>query len=164
MSKQIRFVQDEADTIEFLAFLDSLPICINLSSGILRPSLAETLILDCMNTYSCQLLLVPAQRSGEVYVNNYKDVISGNAIECSNSVKGNPLSRTYECGRIYIHKNGCGTYDSLLLSLYTQICLYIKRNYIYGSKTGIYWGKNILEKSRAQQCNVMQQGKTVTFS
>jgi hypothetical protein len=116
-----------------------------------------------MNSFACQFYIISARSDSKQYAFDYRDVTSGVAIEFSNTCKGTPNSRNYESGRIYLRESECGKFDPCLLHLYEKMRLFIKKNYIYSKNSRLYWGKSMLDNTKAKNYNATCQGKIVVF-
>lgn len=163
MSKQVRFVHDEEDALLFLKYLQNISVGIVDASGPLSLDLSMDKIVQNMNSFGGQYYIYPQNTEGLMASGQYSDVLYGFAVEFSNSYKGNALSRNYECGRLYIHPTEDGTYEPAVLDLFSQLAVYIKKNYHFSKNERLYCGKSLEAHIISRKKNATVNGKIVSI-
>lgn len=139
MGKQISFLHTQEAAANLLKKVERLNGRIIVNGYAHLPSHVEKDIILQMNSFFCQYAIIYApQQTVESYRTD-ASVNAGTAIEFLNCCKGNPLSRTYEVGRLYIVKDCHGQYDPSTHALYTQLCKYIKKCYNFDSHSQVYF-------------------------
>ena len=130
MSKQTHFVHIEEDIHSFLSFLEQEGGWIIWGGRVYKPFDLERQMMEKMGTDRRQYQITTRETLAAGW---------GQAIELSNCYRGNPLSRTYEIGRIYLTKTENGTYDEELLALFQKLHSYIRKTYSYSRNAQIYY-------------------------
>ncbi len=145
MGRQIEFVHIEDDMISFLSAVEKGGGYIVCNGTAKLPLIYSNEIISQMATPVSQHGIVPTN----MFSNGF-GVLPGNAVEFTNCIKGNSLSRVYEVGRLYISPAPDGKYDPALLKLFDSIRKYIKQNYIYSKSAKIYYSP--LFKEQYDRC------------
>ena len=140
MSVQISFIHSERDAIDLSEELIRYNCIMLKENGNVCDNIAKTLY-DDMQTEGHMFWLA---RPKETILDVSLPIWIGHMIELKNCVKGNPDSRTYYDGRLYLPKTRDGNYNCEIKDIFEEIRKYIKRNYYY-SKHHIYLGPDFLE-------------------
>jgi len=135
MSMQIRFFHSEQDSLAFAEELGKYPCQMFDQAGNLCKEPEITLHED-MQTEGHMFWLAksPAFLS------------AGRAIELNNCAKGNPASRTYRDGRLYLTKTEENCYDDDMKRIFEGLRKYIRKNYIYSPENRLYFGPDFYAK------------------
>lgn len=156
MGSQIYFVHTEADIPSFLSVLEAENGLILFQGSAFSPEYLESEILRQMCTDRGKFDIVLSNKP-------YQGVLSGSGIEFLNCSKGNPLSRTYEVGRLYMCKQDSGEYDQNIYALYKKLCMYIKKHYVYSKDSKIYFSQTFLSKYNHHVLHVTRLGRPIRF-
>lgn len=141
MGRQIEFIHIEEDIPPFLAAIEKCGGSIVSDGDVKLPLVYSEVLISQMATSVSQCGIVPSNMHSDHF-----SVISGNVVEFTNCSKGNPLSRVYEAGRLFILLTSDGVYDPDLLKLFDAMREYIKANYCYSKSTKIYYSPSFKEK------------------
>jgi hypothetical protein len=162
MGRQIHFVHTEENINDILTFIEQEGGYFLWDNCAQKPKNLINDIIAQMGTSSSTYAIVVSSHLGNI-ANPNSAYTSGAAIEFSNCCKGNPYSRTYEVGRIYITQSNEGVYDEELNALYKKIYTYIRRNYIYSTKAKIYYSKEFAYYYNRQYFYVTRAGWRLTL-
>lgn len=143
MSMQIYFFHSERDSANFAEELSKYHCQMFDQSGNLCQE-TETALHDDM------------QNEGHVFrITNSPDSLSiGRAIELKNCAKGNPYSRTYHEGRLYLTKTEENCYDDGMKRIFEGLRKYIRKNYRYCPEYQLYFGPDFFS-SIIQKSNIL---------
>lgn len=138
VSRQVYFVHTDLDVHRFLEVIQTHHGRFVVEGKLIHPLDLEESILTGMASDCSRFYL--ADESLE-----YAGALDGVSVEFKNCTKGNPLSRTYELGRLYLRRNSLGQYDAAALALYQKLSSFIKRNYNYSKNAHVYASRHFME-------------------
>lgn len=158
MGRQIEFVHIEEDIIPFLAAIERCGGFIVHNGEVKLPSAYSETIITQMSAPVSQFGIV----STDLFSGSFC-VSSENVVEFTNCKKGNPLSRVYEAGRLFVSPTSNGTYDPHLLKIFDAMREYIKQNYCYSKSAKVYYSYSFKEQYDRSYYYASKTGRRITL-
>ena len=140
MSRQIYFIQSEADADAFIAEVYRRKGQLVDARMLLTQSESLTVLRRNVQTNFCRFQIMP-----EVNINDVSLDIKQRNIEFLASVRGSTQSHTYHTGRLYLSEL-LGAVTPELVYFYNGLRYYIRKSYVYCKRQQIYFGPTFLEK------------------
>lgn len=147
MSRQISFYHTEQDALRLLQFAGSRDGLVFDDEMLLPASSVPERLHGKMNTFSCTFHLYPSSLTKQLNTVPSKYEM----VEFMNCTRGDSDSRTHELGRLYLAPAWDGSYAAETVKLYEALRRYIKANYRYAKKSGVYVSPEFLEKALSQE-------------
>ena len=160
MGYQVYFLQSENDAIQFLDLLVGLNAVIWTGNTLKLPIDLQGEIVNQMASYMCKYIILPPSASQSMDVNGPPGLLGIEFLICC---KKNPLSRTFETGRLYYNANANNPHNAQTLALYRKLKEYIKTNYSYSRNSGVYFAPLFKQKFEAKYYFATQLGRPVIF-
>ncbi len=159
MGRQISFVHEESAARLFLREIERLNGYLIIEGHVYLPSDIEEYLIKQMSSPVSKALIIcqPQLSCSDV------GILEGTAIDFHNCCKGNTLSRTYQIGRLYMVRNKQGQFDPRLCALFEKLRSYIRKNYLYSKRSGVYFEPIFKERYDANYFYATSHGIPVCF-
>lgn len=159
MSRQLYFFHTEDDALRLLQFALSKGAAVFYDEMPMHERLLPRHLHNEMDTFSCRYHLYP-----NVLLNRARTVPSRyDMIEFMNCTRGDSTSQTHEVGRIYLAPDRDGAYAPETTKLYEALRRYIKANYRYEKRAGVYISPVFLEKSLSHEVSAAWAKRGLTI-
>ena len=139
MGHQVELVFTEDDVIELLAAIEHFGGAIVYNGLAVLPTDLATEMISKMKTRQGMFAIINATDQIPDSTLLSQSILTGRVLELSLCTKGNPDSRTYEVGRLYLAPNIGNGYDQALMALYNNLKQWIRKEYCYSKTAKVYY-------------------------
>lgn len=161
MGHQIYFLQSEEDAVHFWDYLETLSVLVWTGYDIKSPKEVKGDICSQIALPFAKFVLIPQESFSFVQSCIDLKCTEVPGVEFVLCCKKNPLSRTYEVGRLYCSANCNSSHYLQLCELYRMLRAFIKRNYSYNAKQQIYFAPVFKQKFDANYFFATQLGTPI---
>lgn len=159
MGRQINFVHSEIDSISFLNEIEKRSYKLLDGKCFEIVEHPETVVIKQMQGEQFRFYIAPDLDVSQMHGTIPKPRL----IELDNCYKRNETSRTYEVGRLFVMPDNNSEYDEKALGAFQSLSAYIRKNYAYSKKSGVYFGQDFLSKYRDKYYFALSGGVNPIF-
>lgn len=161
MSYHIYLLQDEDDVVRFLNALAEINAIIWTGKTFKLPLELKDEIKNQMSSSFCKYTIIPQTGIDVLRINDSTVSVDATGVEYLICCKRNALSRTYEVGRIYYRENENNGCNEQMLLLFGQLKKFVRKNYSFSKKTGIYVAPCFKQKYEENFFQATQLGRPI---
>lgn len=163
MSYHFYFLQDEDDAVKFLDVLSELSAIVWTGNSFKLPSELKDEIKRQISSCFCKYTIIP-QSGMDIHRLIDRDAsLDMIGIEFLVCCKRNPLSRTYEVGRMYYKESANNSCNKQVLSLFCQLKKYMSKNYFFSKNARIYVAPSFKQKYGDNYLQATQLGRLISL-
>ena len=163
MSYYVYFLQDEDDAVKFLDALSEFNAIVWTGSAIKLPSELKNEIKNQISSCFCKYTIIPQTGMGNLQLSDREESVDMIGIEFLVCCKRNPLSRTYEMGRMYYKENINNSCNEQVVVLFCQLKKFMSENYSFSKNAKLYVAPSFKKKYGDNYLQATQLGRQITL-